>query len=92
MIIVMKKNAPRDQIDHVLAEVEKSELKPMPLFGTERTVIAVIGDERLVDSKHFRALLGVETVMPVLKPYRLAARDTKHDDTEIEIANFLAQL
>jgi 3-deoxy-7-phosphoheptulonate synthase len=86
MIIVMKKNAPRDQIDHVLAEVEKGKLKPMPLFGTERTVIAVIGDERLVDLKHFRALLGVETVMPVLKPYRLAARDTKHDNTVVEIA------
>lgn len=86
MIIVMKKNTPRSHIDHVIVEVEKAKLQPMPLFGTERTVIAVIGDERLVDIKHFRALSGVDSVMPVLKPYKLAARDTKHEDTIIEIA------
>ena len=82
----MKKNAPQDQIDRVLTEVEKSELKPRLLSGTERTVIAVIGDERLVDIKHFRALLGVDSVIPILKSYKLSARDTKRDDTIVEIA------
>jgi 3-deoxy-7-phosphoheptulonate synthase len=82
----MKKNAPRSEVDHVISEVEKSELKPMPLLGAERTVIAVIGDERLVDIKHFRALHGVDSVMPVLKPYRLATRDTKHESTKVKIA------
>ncbi len=86
MIIVMKKNAPQDQIDRVLEEVKKGELKPMLLSGTERTVIAVIGDERLTDIKHFRALLGVENVIPILKPYTLVARDTKENNTVVKIA------
>lgn len=82
----MKKNAPKEQIDHVIAEIENKNLKPMPLFGTERTVIAVIGDERVMDNRAINACAGVESVMPVLRPYTLAARDTKFEDSEIEVA------
>lgn len=85
MIIVIRTDTPPDQIEYIIAEIEKSGLKPMPLFGTEKIVIAVIGDERLVDIKHFRALAGVESVMPVLKSYRLAARDTKRENTVVEV-------
>lgn len=86
MIIIMKRHAPTDQIEHVLKEIEKHEgLKPVPLYGTERTVIAVIGDERTLDDRHVASLPGVSNVMPVLQPYKLASRETKHESTIIKV-------
>ncbi|MBI5755089.1 3-deoxy-7-phosphoheptulonate synthase [Candidatus Peregrinibacteria bacterium] len=85
MIIVMKRGAQKSIIDHVLQEITKSGLDPIPLHGTERTVIAVIGDERLLDIHHLRSLPGVNDVMRVLQPYKLASRDTKYENTVIEV-------
>lgn len=85
MIIVMKRHTPREQIDKILQELENKGLKPIPLFGTERTVIAVIGDERILDLHHIRSMPGVSSAMPVLQPYKLASRETKHENTVIRL-------
>lgn len=86
MIIVMQRHAPREQAEHVIKELERYEgLKPVPLFGVERTVIAVIGDERIIDEHHISSLPGVSKVMPVLHPYKLASRETKHESTIIKV-------
>lgn len=85
MIIVMKSHAPAEQIKRVIDEIKRYEgLNPVPLYGTERTVIAVIGDERVLDEKHIASLPGVSKVMPVLHPYKLASRETKHERTIIK--------
>jgi len=85
MIIVMRKSATREQSDSIIKEIEEKGLKPMPLYGTERTVIAVIGDERILDRQHIASKPGVSNVMLVLPPYKLVARETKHEDTVIKI-------
>lgn len=86
MIIVMQRHAPKEQAEHVIRELERYEgLKPVPLFGVERTVIAVIGDERMVDEHHISSLPGVSKVMLVLHPYKLASRETKHENTIIKV-------
>lgn len=87
MIIVMKRNAPEDQVQRVIDEMRSHDLQPMPLIGTERVVIAVIGDERVLDVGHIKALPGVSNVMPVLQPYKLASRESKHENTIIKIGN-----
>lgn len=88
MIIVMQRQAPKDQIERVLEEIKRYEgLKPVPLMGTERTVIAVIGDERVLDERHIASLPGVSNVMPVLRPYKLASRETKHESTVVKCGN-----
>ncbi|MEK9132706.1 MAG: 3-deoxy-7-phosphoheptulonate synthase [Patescibacteria group bacterium] len=85
MIIVMQRHAPKDQVERVLQEIKRYEgLNPVPLHGTERTVIAVIGDERILDEKHIASLAGVSSVMPVLKPYKLASRETKFESTIVK--------
>ena len=83
----MKQHAPKEQADHVISAVEKAGLEPVPLFGTERTVIAVIGDEREMDMKKFQAMDGVEKVMPVLKPYRLVSRESHPGDTVVDFGD-----
>ena len=85
MIIVMRRNAEKAFIDHTLEEIKKQGLEPVPLRGTERTVIAVIGDERTLDISHLRSLPGVQDVMRVLQPYKLVSRDTKYENTVIEV-------
>lgn len=85
MIIVMKKSATDDQIKTILAEIEDKGLKPMPLYGTERTVIAVIGDERILDMQHIKSVGGVSDAMLVLPPYKLVSRETKFEDTVITV-------
>ena len=80
MIIVMQRHAPKENIERVMNEIKKNEgLTPLPLHGTERTVIAVVGDERILDERHIASLPGVSKVMPVLQPYKLASRETKHE-------------
>ena len=58
----------------------------MPLIGTERVVIAVIGDERVLSEKHLRSMPSVSNVMAVLQPYTLVSRDTKFEDTIVDVA------
>ncbi|MDF2378737.1 MAG: 3-deoxy-7-phosphoheptulonate synthase [Candidatus Gracilibacteria bacterium] len=83
----MKQGAPRTQADHVIKAVEDAGLEPAPLFGTERTVIAVLGDERELDMKKFKAMEGVENVMPVLRPYQLVSRESHQGDTIVDFGN-----
>ena len=75
---MMKQGAKKEQIDLVIRGVKEAGLDPRPLHGTERTVIAVIGDERKLEKDKFKALTGVEKVMEVLKPYKLASKEGKH--------------
>lgn len=83
----MKTAASQEQVDHVIKEIEKFELKPVKLEGTERTVIAVIGDERPLDTHHVHSMSGVDKVMGVLDPYKLSSRETKREYTVIDLGD-----
>ncbi|MBI2135524.1 3-deoxy-7-phosphoheptulonate synthase [Candidatus Woesearchaeota archaeon] len=85
MIIVMKQGAKKENIEAVIDLVAKNNLKPVPLYGTERTVIAVIGDERVLNKDTVEAMDDVEKVMEVLKPYKLAAREYHPENTIIKV-------
>lgn len=86
MIIVMKRHAPEKDIKRVIKEIESHKgLRPVALVGTERTVIAVIGDERILDEHHVRSFPNVANVMPVLQQYKLASRETKHETSIIKV-------
>lgn len=87
MIICMQQGSPKEKAEHVISAVEKAGLEPVPLFGAERTVIAVIGDEREMDMKKFQAMEGVEKVMPVLRPYRLVSRESHPEDTIVDFGD-----
>jgi 3-deoxy-7-phosphoheptulonate synthase len=85
MIIVMKQGAARSQIERVKDRVEEFGLSTHVSEGEERTIIGIIGDERPVNPEMFERMEGVERVIRVLPPFRLASRDFRPEDTEITL-------
>jgi 3-deoxy-7-phosphoheptulonate synthase len=86
MIIVMKAGASQQQIEHVFEKVRGLGFQVHPIYGELRTVIACVGDERGKSRlQSFDSLDGVENVVPILKPFKLASKEWKQAKTEIEL-------
>ena len=85
MIVVMKKNATESQIERVVEKIKENGLKAHLSKGEIVTIIGIIGDERKVPESQIMALEGVEKIMPVLAPYKLASRDFKPENTIISV-------
>jgi 3-deoxy-7-phosphoheptulonate synthase len=78
MIIVLKPGTQKEQYDHVMERVKEYGFKPHPIVGEERTVIACVGDERgKAQLQQLESLEYVENVVPILKPFKLASKETK---------------
>jgi 3-deoxy-7-phosphoheptulonate synthase len=88
MIIVMKKHAEQGKIDAVIQWIESVGYRAHVSEGVERTIIGAIGDEReKVRLKAAENMPGVEKVMPILQPYKLASRETKDGNTVIRVGD-----
>jgi len=87
MIIVMKRDAEKKDLNNVVESIEEAGFKVHLSRGTERTIVGVIGDERLLDKKHYESFPGVEEIVPILKPYKLSSKDFHPEGTTIEIGN-----
>lgn len=87
MIIVMHPKTDEQNVAGLIKEIESKGLQPMPLIGTETTVIAVIGDERILEVSHISSMPGVKKVMPVLAPYKLASRESHPENTVVDLGD-----
>ena len=85
MIIVLRPGATKKQVDHIVERVKKLGLKPWVSKGVERTIIGVIGEEDVIRVQPLEVFPGVEKVLSILKPYKLASRDFKKEDTVVDI-------
>ena len=83
MIIVMQAGAGAADLDRVVSRVEALRLKPHVIVGTERTVVAVVGDERDAQGAGFETLPGVASVLPILAPYKVASREVQAEPTVV---------
>jgi 3-deoxy-7-phosphoheptulonate synthase len=83
MIVVMKKGASAEEIQHMIRRVERLGLKAHPIYGTERTVIAAIGEKRDEFRQSLESGPGVAEVVPILAPYKVASREVKSEPTVI---------
>jgi hypothetical protein len=83
MIVVMKKGASMEQINHMIERVEQLGLKTHPIFGTERTVIAAVGEKRDECRQSLESGPGVAEVVPILAPYKVASREVKPEPTVV---------
>src|SRR4030065_2007255 len=86
MIVVMKPGAPRKATRTVIGKIRERGHPPHPIYGKTRNVIGAIGDERGKFVLHsLESLPGVERVVPILKPYKLASREVKTEPTHIRL-------
>jgi len=85
MIVVMKPGANKEQIQHVIDLVRDYGLKEHPIYGTDRTVIACIGDKRMVDKGAIENAPMVERIVPILAPYKMASTEVKKGKSQIAI-------
>src|SRR5260370_40151787 len=85
MIIVLRPNSTDAQIDHVLERIAELGLKPHLSKGEQRTIIGVIGDENKLQAEPLSAIPGVEQVLPILKPFKLASREFHKQDTVVMV-------
>ena len=86
MVIVMTKNAPKENLDRVLSEIKSLGFTPHISEGESRTLIGAIGPAPTEEVReHLGALPGVDTVMRITQPYKLASREFRHDDSAVTI-------
>jgi 3-deoxy-7-phosphoheptulonate synthase len=75
MLIIMRTDALPEQINSVVERVEQSGLKAHLSKGEERTVIGAVGDGRPLKADQFLQLPGVDRIVPISRPYKLASRE-----------------
>lgn len=85
MMVVMREEATEEQINHVIERLEKAGLRAHISRGEFKTVIGVIGDRETIQNLPMEAVPGVESVIPILKPYKFVSRDFRHEDTVIDV-------
>ena len=81
MIIVLKPDASEREVDHITDRLRELGLKSHISAGQERTIIGVIGDDRILHNQPLTALPGVESVLPILAPWKLVSREFKKENT-----------
>ncbi len=87
MIVVLKKGATEEQLQHIVAKAESLGLKAHISRGVEKTIIGFIGPEDVLRVTPLEVFPGVESVMPVLAPYKLVSREFKKEDSLINLPN-----
>lgn len=85
MMIIMRTKATKNQINTVVARVESFGLQAHLSQGTERTVIGAVGDGRPLQQDQFLHLPGVERVLPISRPYKLASREFNSENTQFPL-------
>jgi 3-deoxy-7-phosphoheptulonate synthase len=85
MIIITRPNVTDAEVDHIRERIESVGMRTHLSRGEHRTIIGCIGDESLLQEVPLRSLPGVESVTPVLKPYKLASREFAVDRTVVRV-------
>jgi 3-deoxy-7-phosphoheptulonate synthase len=87
MIIVMKQGASKSELAEVKQRIKDLGYKPHVIHGETRNVVGAVGDERgKAVLQSIESMPGVENVVPILKPYKLASKEVKPEPTTVEIA------
>lgn len=85
MMIIMRTDATQGDITTVVERVETNGFKAHLSRGTERTVIGVVGNSRPSNLDQFLHLSGVDRVVPITRPYKLASREFKAEDSSFPL-------
>lgn len=86
MILILKSGATQAQVDHVLGHVESLGLQAHLSRGTYRTIVGIIGDEQKLSEERLRSIPGVQEVVPVLPPFKLASLEAHPEPSVIDVS------
>ena len=89
MIVVLKRNATEDMVQRVAGAVEGMGLKAHVIVGTERTVVAAIGEKRNGERETLESFDEVDKVVPILAPYKVASVETKPEPTVVKVLDLV---
>src|ERR1700732_1689150 len=81
MLVVMQSHATQEQIDQVIVAIQRMNLQPHPMPGPTRTAIGITGNNSAIDARSLEVLPGVEDLVRVTKPFKLASREVHEADT-----------
>src|SRR5713226_315428 len=87
MIVVMKPGATQRQLDHIIERIEQLGLRSHVIVDTERTVVAALGEKRDGAKQALETGEGVEKVVPILAPYKMASYEVKKERTLVQALN-----
>jgi 3-deoxy-7-phosphoheptulonate synthase len=85
MVIILRPGTDKETAERVVEKVKELGFTPHPIYGVINTVIAVIGDRTQAAMEALEALPGVDRVVPILRPYKLAGREVKPDKTVVTL-------
>lgn len=85
MIVIMSKSMREEELQGVISTIENHGLQAHIVRGAEKTIVGAVGDKSRLVKIPFQAMPGVEEVIPIITPYKLASRDFKPEDTIINI-------
>lgn len=89
MVVVMQKGVSQEQIKLVEARLKAEGFSVHLSQGVNRTIMGVIGEPGQIDPQMLVSLPGVEKVVPIMQPFKLASRDFKHENSVIQVGNRL---
>jgi 3-deoxy-7-phosphoheptulonate synthase len=89
MIVVLKPGATQSQIDHVVENIERLGLRSHVIVGTERTVVAALGEKRDGAKQALETGDGVEKVVPILAPYKMASTEVKKEPSVVKVRDLV---
>jgi len=87
MILTLKPDATKPQIDAILKKIKELGFSPHMTHGKELTVIGVIGENAILTRDIFEAMNGVDVVAPISKPYKLVSREFKKENSLIDVGH-----
>ena len=85
MVVVMKHGAKQEHLQHVVELVRRRGLKDRVIHGTERTIVACIGESPSADNSAIESAPMVERVVPILAPYKMASAEVRKERTQVRI-------
>jgi 3-deoxy-7-phosphoheptulonate synthase len=85
MILILKKGISDEEIESIVLKIKDAGLTPHISKGNERVIIGLVGDSRAKDRDYWLSVHGVEDAIRVLKPFKLASREFKSENTVITV-------
>src|SRR3990172_661933 len=85
MMVIMKRDSSKEELTAILKRLEEIGLSGHTIVGAERTVVGVVGQVYPELADELETMPGVDDIVPISKPYKLASRQIKPEDTSIKV-------